>query len=352
MDLKKLEIMAEEAAGNFLEFKNYLRYTPFIEKDEEEDWTVHYTPDDTLMNQSNSAIIEAELKPFEKSGDVEFGSDSHFVVGKINNVWVRVYRKNKITKAFKVLAEMLARLANYPLLDEGDYSDRETEATVKNVEEVISSLANSDNVQVIKSIEDAAGYVSGWLWDNGFENELENRDDTGGYPSDEAVSTALEALGYIRVRREYTRGDIVGVSRYGHIEEAQIVAEDDDQYDVVFSDGSGDVVSWQDITMSPSLSAVPGQLSFRNFSVSNPIQLSKASGHGPAMVDKYIDKILTILSPTLDSRGYHKLVSRTLEQLAKRLRVTTDDDYLLRALQDCILDGMVAEKNGTFTRIA
>ena len=353
MDLKKLEIMAEEAAGNFLDFKNYLRYTPFIEKDEEGDWTVHYTPIDNLMNRSNSAIIEAELKSFEKSGDVEFGSDSHFVVGKINNVWVRVYRKDKITKAFKVLAEMLDRMRNYPLLDEEDYSQRETEATVENISGEISSAIRQENVQEIKSTDDSTAYdVLRWLYDNGFEDELENRDDQGGYPSEEAILTALEAMGYVSVMREYYPGSVVGVYRYGHIEEAQIMFREDDRYAVRFQDGSEEMLPWQDITIAPGISAVPGQLAFRDFLVNNPIQLSRASGQGPAMVDKYIDKILTILSPTLDSRGYHKLVSRTLEQLARRLRVAPDDDYLLRALQDCILDGMVVEKNGQFTRVA
>ena len=46
---------------------------------------------------------------------------------------IRVYRDGEITDAFKTYHELSEQLADYPILDEEDYSEREYEATLENI---------------------------------------------------------------------------------------------------------------------------------------------------------------------------------------------------------------------------
>lgn len=89
-----------------------------------------------------------------------------------------------------------AAVSNYPVLDESDYCEREHEATMSNLEDVISTVWNrldgSDDYQSPPN----AGEVWRWLCDNE-QSALESRDDRGAYPSEESVERALEDLGYL-----------------------------------------------------------------------------------------------------------------------------------------------------------
>ena len=55
---------------------------------------------------------------------------------------IRVFRRGKITKAFRTYHDLAVRLANYPLLDEDDYYAREYEATIENIGDAAWKLKN------------------------------------------------------------------------------------------------------------------------------------------------------------------------------------------------------------------
>ena len=82
---------------------------------------------------------------------------------------------------------------DYPVLDEEDYSNRELEATLDNLTDAAWRL--KDEYELPEGWE---GEVYGWLSDNNC-GAIENRDDQGGYPSEEELQEAFDALGYAMV---------------------------------------------------------------------------------------------------------------------------------------------------------
>jgi hypothetical protein len=108
----------------------------------------------------------------------------HWAVGWVDGYALRVYRDGAITDAFRKYCELRSALADYPVLDEEDYSRRELEATFRNIENVAGRFVK-DNAP-----EDWVAKVYDVLPDS----EKENRDDQGGYPSREALKAALSEL--------------------------------------------------------------------------------------------------------------------------------------------------------------
>jgi hypothetical protein len=180
------EELAREMVGNH---RRFARFAWFERPRDAENWALVYTHnrDSGLLDQSNAAQIEEALETF--SEDVRFESHSHWAVGHVDGFSIRVYRDGQITEAFLKYAELRERLEDYPILDDEDYSRREYEATVANVTEV------GHRFVVDGAPEDWPEEVFSWLWDHG--NALENRDDQGGYPSDEEMRDALAALGWL-----------------------------------------------------------------------------------------------------------------------------------------------------------
>jgi len=81
-------------------------------------------------------------------------------------------------------------MVNYPVLDDEDYSRREYEATLENLPDAAWKLKNQYDLP-----EGWEGEVYGWLSEND-SGAVENRDDQGGYPSEDQLRAAFEALGY------------------------------------------------------------------------------------------------------------------------------------------------------------
>jgi len=88
---------------------------------------------------------------------------------------------------FSTLAEAEA---NYPSLDESDYSNREFEATIENLKNAAWRLTDDFELP-----DDWQYQAYDWLSENK-SGEVENRDDQGGYPSEEALEAAFHALGF------------------------------------------------------------------------------------------------------------------------------------------------------------
>jgi len=138
--------------------------------------------DSGIREQSNYAAVKEDLEK-RFPNDVSDERFNHFAVGWVDHLLVRMLdKKGKVTKAGIAALEWKDRLDDYPIADEEDLSRRELEATLDN----IRHEGGLD--------EDTAQKVYDWLSEHE-PRALENRDDKGGYPSDEQIETALKGLG-------------------------------------------------------------------------------------------------------------------------------------------------------------
>jgi hypothetical protein len=188
-----LEEAAKLAAGNWRKFQCFCWHRSRDMEDADQ-WAVLYTHnrDSGLLDQSNAAVIDKALVPFTEADDpdVVFESHFHWAVGHVDGASIRVYREGQITDAFKAYHELAERLADYPLLDEEDYSRREFEQTLANVADAAWRLKHDYDLP-----QDWESEVYHWLSDND-PRAVENRDDQGGYPSEDQLRAAFDALGY------------------------------------------------------------------------------------------------------------------------------------------------------------
>lgn len=193
--LGTLEDAAKELAGNWRTFPDFAWHRKY-DLESPEDWGLIYTHnrDSDLLDLSNSGVIAEALQPFTEGDDpdVVFESHRHWAVGHIDGFSIRVFRGGEITEAFRTYHELSLRLADYPVLDEEDYSTREYDATLENITDAAWRVGRAYDLP-----EDWESDVYSWLSDNDDE-EIENRDDRGGYPSEEALLRAFDALGYER----------------------------------------------------------------------------------------------------------------------------------------------------------
>ena len=195
MSLGELELKdaAKEAAGNWRKFECFIWFRN-QELKKPEDWSVIYTHhrDSGLLDQSNAAVIGKAMMPFTNGNDpdVIFESHSHWAVGSISGFSVRVFKRGRITKAFRTYHELTERMADYPILDEHDYSERESDATYENVGEAAWRLKNEFSLP-----DDWQSEVYSWLSEHR-DHALENTSDQGGYPDESDLTAAFAALGY------------------------------------------------------------------------------------------------------------------------------------------------------------
>ena len=104
-----LESAAKEAAGNWQHFDCFCWYRkrtsttptigPFV-------YTHHR--DSGLLDQSNAEVIAEAMEKFTKGDDpdVVFESHFHWAVGHVDGFSVRVYRRGRITEAFRTYHEL------------------------------------------------------------------------------------------------------------------------------------------------------------------------------------------------------------------------------------------------------
>lgn len=193
-----IEEIAKKAAGDWKKIDNFVW---FDSPEDEDTWTI-ISPehrDSTLIDKSNSEAIQAALGADEFSDDVIIGSATHWAVGWVTHICIRVYdAAGNITPAFRELVDIQLRLQEYPVLDDEDYSRREYEASLWGIEDSCRTELTCDTP------EDWKEKVFSWLWDSEeHQRELENTDDTGAYPSSESIHCALVALGWAK-RDVYT----------------------------------------------------------------------------------------------------------------------------------------------------
>lgn len=159
-----LEDAAKEAAGNWQDFTCFVWWRE-REIPDSDRWAVIYTHnrDSGLLDQSNAEVIRKAMEPFSDTDDpdVVFESHSHWACGHVDGFSIRVFRDGQVTKAFKVYHELAQAMADYPILDEADYSNREYEATLENI-----PLAAWRLKDTFKLPEQWEGEVYSWLSDH------------------------------------------------------------------------------------------------------------------------------------------------------------------------------------------
>ena len=186
-----LEEAAQEAAGNWQDFTCFVWFRR-SELSDADNWAVVYTSnrDSGLLDQSNAAAIAKALQQFSDGddADVVFESHSHWAVGHVDGHSIRVFKDGGVSEAFTAYHKLAQRLADYPILDESDYSERELEATIENIADAAWRIKNDFELP-----QDWQWEVYQWLSDN-LCGEVENTDDLGGYPSGSALLEAFDAL--------------------------------------------------------------------------------------------------------------------------------------------------------------
>lgn len=188
-----LEDAAAELVGNWKKFNSFAWFRR-PELADPDAWAVVYTHhrDSGLLAQSNARVVTKKLEPFTdgEDPDVVTESHSHWAVGYIDGFSIRVFKDGEITPAFQVWHELAERMENYPILDESDYSQREYHATLENITHAASRLKHEYTLP-----DGWEGDVFSWFWDHN-QRAVENRDDQGGYPSEDDLRAAFDALGY------------------------------------------------------------------------------------------------------------------------------------------------------------
>jgi hypothetical protein len=188
-----LESAAKEAAGNWMQFDCF-SWDRVNEIEDSDQFTIVYTRhrDSELVEISNAEAIAEAMEPFLDQ-DVYDEHHTHFAVGWVDGYSIRVYRDGLITDAFRTYHQIQQRLADYPLLDEEDYSAKEYEATLENIGEAAWRVARQYELP-----DDWEQEVYRWL-SNCECQEIENVDGRGGWPSEEAIGRAFDALGYEKI---------------------------------------------------------------------------------------------------------------------------------------------------------
>jgi hypothetical protein len=191
-----LEDAATEAAGNWKSWTCFV-WDRERDLDDGDNWAICYTHnrDSGLLSQSNADAISKAIEPFTEGEDpdVVMESHSHWACGHVDGFSIRVYRNGEITDAFKAYHELSEQLAEYPILDEEDYSERELEATIENINDAAWRLKGEYEVP-----DGWESDVYSWLSDHR-QSAIENRDDQGGYPEQDDLRAAFDALGYVQV---------------------------------------------------------------------------------------------------------------------------------------------------------
>jgi hypothetical protein len=194
-----LEITADEVEQLLDPSYQRDQWANLAELDLPDGWTLGPTlrhRDSALLECSNADAIVSLLKDDTSCEDQwEIRRLGHFGYGWKENIIFQVLKDGEPTAAFWALKEIEERLSNYPVLDEDDYSMREYEATLDNIEAAGRRFVRDDARDGWES--DAFG----WFSDNN-QGAIESRDDQGGCPSDDEMIECLEALGLLDSERD------------------------------------------------------------------------------------------------------------------------------------------------------
>jgi hypothetical protein len=133
-----VETAAKKLAGNWRSFESFHWHSDARPADAENCAIVYLSNRDAdCLTQSNAAAIKDALSEFTGwmrdpydgyKFDVEEQSHNHWAVGHVDGIVIRcIGPDGKATPAFRVLYELAEKLDTYPVLDEDDFSQRESD---------------------------------------------------------------------------------------------------------------------------------------------------------------------------------------------------------------------------------
>lgn len=190
-----LQTAAKVAAGNWRHFECFA-WDRASKLNDADHWAIVYTHhrDSGLLDLSNADAISKALEPFMQGDnpDVVAEHHSHWAVGWIDGFSIRVFKRGRVTKAFKAYHGLVEGMADYPVLDDEDYSRREYEATLGNITDSAWRLKREFDLPDGWETD-----VHRWFSDND-NAAIENRDDQGGYPDQQQLERAFAGLGFQR----------------------------------------------------------------------------------------------------------------------------------------------------------
>lgn len=164
---------------------NYVMWSD-SELSKRDDWLISSlgrTRDSGLIEESNWAVAVAALEAACGAESMENGwivvNDSHWAVG-----WVEHFAVAPGSAAAAVIEDLEAQIEDYPILDESDYSDRESEAYSESFSDALK-YAGVDAEHLVA--------IRDWLDQS--EDWSEEYDRYEGWVSDKAIRAACAALG-------------------------------------------------------------------------------------------------------------------------------------------------------------
>lgn len=185
-----LDEMAKKAAGNW---KSFNSFGWGDRPDDADDRMIVYTHNRDSDNRavSNASVIKKELQLYIENGDVIPEHHRHWAVGWVDGYAILVLRNGKPTDAFKKWLELQARIEEYPILDEEDYSKRNYDDTCENIDTECYGMIR-ENLP-----EDWKAQVYDWLWKHDQSAITETSEDGVGWPRKKSLLPALTALGFL-----------------------------------------------------------------------------------------------------------------------------------------------------------
>jgi hypothetical protein len=126
-----VEEAAKALAGNWKHFGSFAWDRSSREAEGADESAIVYLSnrDSGCLDKSNEAHILEALEDFTtgETPDVRTESHNHWAVGHVDGIVIRCTRDGRATEAFKVLHALCLDLQGYPVLDEDDFSQRESD---------------------------------------------------------------------------------------------------------------------------------------------------------------------------------------------------------------------------------
>ena len=147
------------------------------------------TRDSGILEVSNNNALMRHLSSDESlENDWTITHSSHWGPGWVDHLSFKaIDESGGPTRIFRVITAWFNALSDYPVADESDYSEREYEALLDNIDMMGQPMVGDSPP------ENWASQCCVWFWDND-PGAVENNDDQGGCPSEEQMKTCLEAL--------------------------------------------------------------------------------------------------------------------------------------------------------------
>ena len=209
----ELEAAAKAAAGNWRHFDCFCWHRQPNDADQ---WAIVYTHnrDSGLLDQSNAAAIEAALEPFTEGDDptVVFESHFHWAVGHVDGASIRVYRRGCNHQGVPYLPRPGPAYGRLP----GPRRERLQQPGIRSDpgKPPRCRLEAENEYELPEGWE---GAVYGWFSENDC-SAIESSDDQGGYPTEDQLRAAFEALGYRQANSCKRKGRWPGQGRPGRLE--------------------------------------------------------------------------------------------------------------------------------------